>query len=138
MAKLYLRRDGGYFHPTPGDNWTDATYEAVLEVPPSSIPEYTAEVTDRIWRKLETVLRRHGRRDVFGVVIEPTLSSLPEVNADWRAQAAIEPPTNQARRERADGGYPTMDGLTFGSRAEMVAEIGSTGSSPGCSMIRLL
>jgi hypothetical protein len=34
--------------------------------------------------------------------------------------AAIGLPSNQARRERADGGYPVSDGLTFGSRAEIV------------------
>lgn len=121
---LRLRRDGGCFHPIPGDNWTDATYEAVFEVEPSLVPEFTGEVTARIWSKLEIVLRRHERGDVFGVVVEPTLPELPEVTADWREEAepnaAIVIPSNQARRERTDGGYPSLDGLTFGSRAEMV------------------
>lgn len=121
---LHLRRDGGYFHPIPGDNWTDATYEAVFEVEPSLMPEFTGEITARIWSKLEVVLRRHGREDVFGVVVEPTLPELLEVTADWREEAeryaAIVSPSNQARRERADDGYPSLDGLTFGSRAEVV------------------
>lgn len=122
-ANLCLRRDGGFFHPTPGDNWRADTYEAVFEVAPSLVSEFTSEVTDRIWSKLQAVLRRHGREDVFGVVVERTVPPLPEVTADWRAraerQAAIGLPTNQARRERADAGYPVMDGLTFGSRAEV-------------------
>ena len=33
-ATLTLRRDGGYFHPNPEDNWTDASYEAVLTADP--------------------------------------------------------------------------------------------------------
>ncbi|OLZ51842.1 hypothetical protein BAY59_19720 [Prauserella coralliicola] len=122
-AKLTLRRDGGYFHPTPGDNWRSDTYEAVFEVAPSLVPEFTSEIVDRIWSKLEPVLRQHGRQDVFGVVVEPTVPPLPEVAADWRAQAEQPPvalPGNQARRERANGGYPVSDGLTFGSRAEIV------------------
>ena len=123
-AKLRLRRDGGCFQPIPGDNWRSASYEAVLEVAPSLVPEFTSEITDRIWNTLEPVLRQHGRQDVFGVVVEPTIPPLPDVAADWRARAeqhaAIGLPSNQARRERADGGYPMVDGLTFGSRAEVV------------------
>lgn len=124
VAALSLRRDGGYFHPIPGDNWRADTYEAVFEVAPSLVPEFASEVTERIWTKLETVLRQHGRQNVLGLVIEPRVPPLPDVAADWRAQAeqhaAIELPINQARRERADGGYPDLDGLTFGSRAEVV------------------
>lgn len=124
VAKLTLRRDGGYFHPTPGDNWRADTYEAVFAVAPSLTTEFTSEVTERIWGKLEPVLRQHGRDDVFGVVVEPTVPPLPEVAPDWRAlagqDAAGGPPINQARRERADGGYPVLNGLTFGSRAEVV------------------
>jgi hypothetical protein len=78
----------------------------------------------RFMDKLETVLRQHGRQDVFGVVAEPTIPPLPDVAADWRAQAeqqaAVGLPINQARRERADGGYPVANGLTFGSQAEVV------------------
>jgi hypothetical protein len=123
-ASLTLRRDGGYFYPMPGDNWRSDTYEAVLEVAPSLIQEFTSEVTERVWCKLEQVLRQHDRQDVMGVVVEPTVSPLPEVAPDWRAraeqQAVVGMPVNQARRERADGGYPVLDGLTFGSRAEVV------------------
>ncbi|MFF8610692.1 hypothetical protein ACF06X_32815 [Streptomyces sp. NPDC015346] len=32
MAVLTLRRDGGFFHPMPGDDWTEETYAAVLTV----------------------------------------------------------------------------------------------------------
>ncbi|MFA1538589.1 hypothetical protein [Actinomadura monticuli] len=122
QAKLLLRRDGGYFHPIPDDNWTAASYEAVLEVPPRAEGEYTQEMISRIWAKLETVLKRHDRHDVFGLVTEPMLEPLPAVAPDWRNNApeTAVPPTNQARRERADGGYPRRDGLTFTSRAEVV------------------
>jgi len=124
VAKLTLRRDGGYFHPTPGDSWREDTYEAVLTVAPSLATEFTGDVTERIWGKLEPVLRQHGRQDVFGVVVEPAVPPLPEVAPDWRGLAeqdtTVGLPTNQARRERADGGYPALDGFTFGSRAEVV------------------
>jgi hypothetical protein len=94
-AKLTLRRDGGYFHPIPGDNWRADTYEAVFEVAPSLVPEFTSEITDRIWNELEPVLRQHDRQDVFGIVVEPTVSPLPDVAADWRARAGA------ARSDRA-------------------------------------
>ena len=42
-ATLILRRDGGYFHPTLGENWTDATYEAVLAVEPELTAEFTTK-----------------------------------------------------------------------------------------------
>ncbi|MDL4815981.1 hypothetical protein [Actinomadura opuntiae] len=123
QAKLSVRRDGGYFNPIPGDNWTAASYEAVLQVPPFSENEYTQEIIGRIWTKLETVLTRHGREDVFSLVVQPAPEPLPSVDPDWRSKAHLEtiaPPTNQARRERTAGGYPTRDGLTFTSRAEVV------------------
>ncbi|MBZ9642924.1 DUF4263 domain-containing protein, partial [Streptomyces sp. PSKA30] len=41
-AVLTLRRDGGFYHPIPGDGWTDATYEAVLTVPFVLLPAFTA------------------------------------------------------------------------------------------------
>lgn len=123
-ATLTLRRDGGYFHPIPDDNWTAATYEAVFVVDASLVPEFTREVTDRIWSGLELILKQHDRHDVFGLVVEPAALPLLDVPADWRArathQAAESSPSNQARRERVDGGYPTSDGLTFGSQAEFV------------------
>ncbi|MER5381782.1 hypothetical protein ABT040_16085 [Streptomyces sp. NPDC002688] len=40
-AVLTLRRDGGFFHPTPGDRWTEATYEAVLTVERELLPTCT-------------------------------------------------------------------------------------------------
>jgi hypothetical protein len=121
-ATLTLRRDGGYFHPIPGDNWTDASYEAVLTADPRLIGEFSEEVTSRIWRVLSIVLSHHGREDVLSLVIEPASPQLPAIAADWRAQAAQAirvAPSNQARRERAEGGYPSEDGLVFGSRAEL-------------------
>jgi hypothetical protein len=123
QAKLVLRRDGGYFNPIPDDNWTAASYEAVLEVPSRAEGEYTQEVIGRIWAKLEIVLKRHDRHDVFGLVVEPALEPLPSVDPDWRSKAHLEtttPSTNQARRERTDGGYPARDGLTFTSQAEVI------------------
>jgi hypothetical protein len=39
----------------------------VFEVEPSLVSEFTGEITARIWSKLEMVLRRHGREDVFGL-----------------------------------------------------------------------
>jgi hypothetical protein len=121
-AALTLRRDGGYFHPIPGDNWTDASYEAVLTADPRLTPEYSTEVTGRIWQALSTVLRHHGREDVLSLVIEPASPQLPAIAANWRAQAAQasrQTPSNQARLERTEGGYPSEDGLVFSSRAEL-------------------
>ncbi|MGW6505125.1 AbiJ-related protein [Nonomuraea angiospora] len=120
-ATLTLRRDGGFFHPIPGDNWTDATYEAVLTVDPALVPEFTPAVTDLIWQHLSTVLKRLQREDVMSLVVEAVLLPLPPVPQNWRQVAATPAATNQARRERAVGeGYPTLDGLVFGSRAELV------------------
>jgi hypothetical protein len=121
-ATLTLRRDGGYFHPIPGDNWTDATYEAVLTVDSRFVPEFAAEVTDGIWEALGAVLTHHGRQDVQSLVVEPAATRLPAIAADWRDQAAQAPkqaPSNQARRERADDGFPGQDSLVFGSQAEL-------------------
>jgi hypothetical protein len=59
-ASLTLRRDGGYFHPDPGDNWTEATYEAVLTVEPRLAAESTTEAKTRIWTARSTVLTHHG------------------------------------------------------------------------------
>jgi hypothetical protein len=122
-ATLTLRRDGGYFHPIPGDNWTDATYEAALTVDPQLAPEFTTDVIGRIWKELGAVLTHHGRQDIQTLVIEQPAPQLPAIAADWRDQAAHAPrqaPSNQARRERTEDGYPAQDGLVFGSRAELV------------------
>jgi len=121
-AALAVRRDGGIYHPIPGDNWNSYTYEAVLTVDPGLAQEFTTEVTDRIWAALGTVFNYHGREDIQSLVIEQAALPLPAIAADWRDQAAQphrQPPTNQARRERAEGGYPSHDGLVFGSRAEL-------------------
>ncbi|MEU5992805.1 hypothetical protein ABZ806_27880 [Spirillospora sp. NPDC047418] len=122
-ATLTLRRDGGFFHPTPGDNWRADTYEAVLTVEAEFVPEFTSPVTDLVWRNLASVLQRLQREDVQSLVVEAAVPPLPDVGRDWR-QAVIRSastPTNQGRRERQIGdGHPTQDGLVFGSRAELV------------------
>jgi hypothetical protein len=46
-ATLTLRPDGGYYHPTPGDYWTESSSEAVLAVDPRITAEFTDEVRDR-------------------------------------------------------------------------------------------
>ena len=120
-ATLALRRDGGYFHPDPDDNWTSPSYDAVLTVTPGAAPEFTPDIESRVWDALGTVLAHHGREDVLSMVIAQAIAPLPAVPADWRRQAADAAlrPTNQARRERAGDGYPSQDGLTFGSQAEL-------------------
>src|SRR6266567_1581017 len=121
-ATLTVRRDGGIFYPMPGDNWNEFTYEAVLTVDRPLVPEFTTEITDRVWEALGTMFSHHGRDDVQSLVIESATPQLPAISADWRNQAAQpsrQPPTNQARREHADGGYPSQDGLVFSSRAEL-------------------
>ena len=121
-AALGVRQDGGIYYPIPGDNWNSYTYEAVLTVDPALAQEFTTEVTDRIWAVLSTVFSHHGRADVQSLVIEQAALPLPAISADWRDQAnqpSRQPPSNQARRERAEGGYPSQDDLVFGSRAEL-------------------
>ncbi|MEV0624199.1 hypothetical protein AB0I81_63580 [Nonomuraea sp. NPDC050404] len=120
-ATLTLRRDGGFYHPTPGDNWRSNTYEAVLIIGPTLAAEFTPAVLDPIWEHLRGVLRQLGREDVMSLVVEEARPQLPPVSQDWRQLAATPAPSNQARRERKAGeGYPTMDELVFGSRAELV------------------
>jgi hypothetical protein len=120
-ASLALRRDGGIYHPIPGDNWSSATYEAVLTVTAKAAAQFTPNVESRVWRALELVLAHHGRDDVIGLVIAQAVAAMPVVSADWRIHAAdaVQRPTNQARRERAGDGYPSKDGLTFSSQAEL-------------------
>lgn len=121
-AKLTVRRDGGYFHPMPGDNWTSDTYEAVLTVDRALTSEFTPDVTDSIWQRLREVLKRLDREDVQSLVVEAALRDLPGVAQDWRQlDTGYLSPTNQARRERGKGErYPTAHGLVFASRAELV------------------
>lgn len=117
-AKLTLRRDGGYFHPMPNDNWTADTYEAVITVDRALVSEFTTAVIDLIWQRLQVVLKRLDRDDVQSLVVEAALRPFPEIKQDWRHQASR--PTNQARRERrSDEKYPSADDLVFGSRAEL-------------------
>ncbi|MFI0242963.1 Shedu anti-phage system protein SduA domain-containing protein [Streptomyces sp. NPDC016845] len=87
-AVLTLRRDGGFFHPTPGDNWTADTYEAVLMVERELLPACTPEVKDAIWRTVQSVLHQLKRTDVQGLVVEGDGRPLPHIAPDWRTQAA--------------------------------------------------
>lgn len=98
-ATLALRRDGGFFHPMPNDNWTSDTYEAVLTVDPALVPEFTPTVTDLIWQKMGVVLKRLRRQDVQSLVVEAALLPLPQVVQNWRQLSAAPAPTNQARRK---------------------------------------
>ncbi|TMR42217.1 hypothetical protein [Actinomadura geliboluensis] len=122
-ATLALRRDGGFFHPVPDDNWRADTYEAVLTVEAELVSDFTPSVTDSVWRSLASFLHRLQREDVQSLVVEPSVPSLPDIGPDWRKSAAssASTPTNQGRRERQIGdGHPSEDGLLFGSRAELV------------------
>ncbi|MEX5710568.1 hypothetical protein AB1484_20215 [Parafrankia sp. FMc6] len=76
-VRLTLRPDGGYYNPTPGDNWTEASSEAVLTVGPGLMAEFSSEVKDRIWTALTTVLAHHGRDEVLSLVVEPASPRLP-------------------------------------------------------------
>lgn len=88
-AVLTLRRDGGSFHPMPGDGWTADTYEAVLTVERELQPTCTPETKEVIWRTLETLLGQLGRTDVQDLVVEGDTRPLPNVPPDWRAQAVV-------------------------------------------------
>jgi hypothetical protein len=111
-ATLTLRRDGGYFHPVPGDNWTDASYEAVLTVDAGLAAEYSAEVTSRIWRVLSTVLSHHGREDVLSLVIEQ--ASPPDARHRSGLARASSPnyqaSSQQPGEARAHGGRLSLRG----------------------------
>lgn len=86
-AVLTLRRDGGFFHPMPGDGWTADTYEAVLTVERETLLAYTAETKEVLWRTLETVLSHLGRIDVQALVVEGDTRPLPNIPPDWKTQA---------------------------------------------------
>ncbi|MEQ4724348.1 hypothetical protein [Nonomuraea sp. B19D2] len=105
-ATLTLRRDGGIYHPTPGDNWTSDTYEAVLTVAPSLATEFTPAVIDPIWQHLGAVLKQLEREDVMSLAIEAARLPLPPVAQNWRQLAATPAPSNQARRERGINELP--------------------------------
>lgn len=121
-ASLRLWQNGGWYRPDPGDNWTEKTYDATLLVDPVVLGEFTPEVRERIWPKVEAVLIGRGRHDVTALAVERGVAPSPEIAPDWRARAAQGPlgiePSNQARNERAKGGYPERDKLVFGSFAE--------------------
>ncbi|WP_405539491.1 DUF4263 domain-containing protein [Streptomyces sp. NBC_00075] len=87
-AVLALRRDGGSFHPTPGDGWTADTYEAVLTVERELLPTCTPGVKEVVWRTLQSVLTQLGRIDVQDLVVEGDTRPLPNIPPDWRTQAA--------------------------------------------------
>ncbi|MGI5196426.1 Shedu anti-phage system protein SduA domain-containing protein [Streptomyces sp. CA-288835] len=87
-AVLTLRRDGGFFHPTPGDNWTEGTYQAVLTVERELLPTCTPGAKEVIWRTVESVLVQLGRIDVQDLVVEGDTRPLPNIPPDWRTRAA--------------------------------------------------
>lgn len=123
-ASLELRRDGGFYHPVPGDDWDEPSYEAVLCVDPVVVDEFTVEVQNEIWSKVRAVLRGRGRHDVFSLSVEASVPPLPEVTEDWRTTAVqiLEPdrPVNQGRAERADPNAIEVDGLRFRTPGEAV------------------
>lgn len=85
---LTLRRDGGFYHPMPGDGWTDATYAAVLTVPSVLLPAFTETVINAVWQRLEAILTCLKRSDVQSLVVEGDMGPLPAVSPDWRSQTA--------------------------------------------------
>ncbi|MEV7438980.1 hypothetical protein ACIQJX_28810 [Streptomyces griseoviridis] len=97
VTVLTLCRDGGIYHPMPGDRWTDNTYEAVLTVDRVLLPAFTKAVTDAIWQWLEPVLTRLRRQDVQSLVVEGDIGHVPVVPPDWRNQTAGDDPP-EARR----------------------------------------
>lgn len=86
------------------------------------MPTFTTDVHDRIWTRLEYVLRRHNRT-AERMQVEETL---PQISTDWRQRATRELTadrvTNQARRERQNPEYPTYTGMTFGSLEEIAVD----------------
>ncbi|RKT18298.1 uncharacterized protein DUF4263 [Streptomyces sp. 1114.5] len=86
-TRLTLRRDGGFYHPMPGDNWTASTYEAVLTVDRPLIPAFTPAVAEATWHQLGAVLARLGREDVQSLVIEGDMGPMPYIPHDWRGRA---------------------------------------------------
>jgi hypothetical protein len=84
LAVLTLRRDGGLYHPIPGDGWTAHTYEAVLLVDRALLPAFTKPVINAIWTRMESVLARLQREDVQSFVVEGDMGPLPAVPPDWR------------------------------------------------------
>ena len=69
-ASLRLWQNGGWYRPDPGDNWTEKTYDATLLVDPVVLGEFTPEVRERIWPKVEAVLIGRGRHDVTALAVE--------------------------------------------------------------------
>ncbi|GLX39595.1 hypothetical protein Sros01_56680 [Streptomyces roseochromogenus] len=87
-AVLTLRRDGGFYHPMPGDGWTADTYEAVLMVDSVLLPAFAKPVTDAIWQRLQAVLTRLRRADVQSLMVEGDIGPLPAIPQDWSSRTA--------------------------------------------------
>lgn len=119
-TSLTFERDGGYFNPIEGDNWTADTYQAVLHIPRSSY-RFDKHVRNRIWSVMESVLQRYDCPEVQELSFREQLEPLPTVEPDWRAANARQRPTNHARRARQTHttDAPTYKGLSFDSRAEI-------------------
>ncbi|MER7643723.1 Shedu anti-phage system protein SduA domain-containing protein [Streptomyces sp. NPDC126522] len=88
LTVLTLRRDGGFYHPVPGDAWSAETYQAVLTVDHALLPAFTKAATDAIWQRLESVLTRLQREDVKSLVVEGDVGPLQAVSPQWRNQTA--------------------------------------------------
>ena len=132
-ATLTLRADGGYYHPTPGDNWTEASSEAVLVVDSRMTAEFTDELRDRVWQALRTVLVHHGRDDVVSLVIEPSAPPLPALTADWRASAARSWIDQEATRRGASAPRETIPAKTasYSPAAQSLPSTRSSRTSSG-------
>ena len=123
-ADLEFVPDGSYYRPREhlGDNWTEATYEAVLLVPAHS-SGFDGSVKAAVWLVMGPVLERLAARRSRAWSCGSARPPLPEVDPDWRAANNRERPTNQGRgaRDRAAQGQDavTHRGLFFDSRAEV-------------------
>ena len=94
---------------------------AVVEVDEHLVAAFTPDIVARILDTLTYVADRNDEPHV--VYLRPRLA-LPDVDSAWRTSFAArlrrDRPSNQARREVARPDHPVEDGLTFGSREELL------------------
>ena len=69
------------------DNWTSATYQAVLTVAPEAAPEFTPDIESRVWSALERGARAPRPRRRCGAGYTRATAPLPAVSADWRLKS---------------------------------------------------
>ena len=125
-AELTFERDGGYYYPIPGDNWTSASYEAIPWISKDHSYEFQRTVKNAIWSTMQTVLEQLGCgavQDQEELTVREQPEPLPEVDPRWRSAGMQERPTNQGRRPRARvaTGERAIQrrNLVFDSRAEL-------------------